>query len=275
MINDVLVCVNNIEKRSSAVLAACKFALQHGAKLTAVYIKLDTVEIVRWSGTSPIDLADQVLANEDQREANAKAKFESLTKKIACKKVWSTVNQSENPIMQLVCTDIIFNEQPVGSDLSYFGDESFINHLILQTKRPVIMIPDNWQSDLLGSKALLGWNKSPEAMRAISDAIPILEKAESVEILHIVHNSLFHGEPDSSADIETYLLNKGIKTSLTVEGAGKHDDTESLLLNWAIGHDINLIVIGGYGHSRLRELVMGGMTKHLIKNSTLPVLLSH
>ena len=119
MINNITVCVNNIEKSSYAALAACRFAKRYAANLNAVYIKLDTVEIVRWAGSAPIDLADQILANEDKREKAARQQFDSLTKDLACKTEWKTVNQSVDPIKQLMCTDLFFADQPVGNELTY------------------------------------------------------------------------------------------------------------------------------------------------------------
>ncbi|NNC99842.1 MAG: universal stress protein [Gammaproteobacteria bacterium] len=275
MITNVSICVNNLAKSNYAALAACRFAERHNASISAVYIKLDTVEIVRWSGSSPIDLADQILVNESKLEEDAKDLFESLSQPFSCEKVWKTVNQSEDPVTQLLCTDLIFADQPTGEDLSYFGDKSFLNHLILQTKRPVVMIPDGWDQAEMGTSVLLGWNKSAEAMRAVADALPILQSASETRILQIASSSMFHAEPTEAPDIEAYLLGKGVESDLTVEGVSKHESEEATLLKWAADNNINLIVIGGYGHSRWREVVMGGMTSHLIAHSTIPVLLSH
>lgn len=275
MINDVSVCINNIKTHPNTVIAACKFAEFHKAKLTAIYIKLDSVEIARWSSSSLIDDQNKMLTDQQIKEEKAFALCKSLTNSFTCEKIWRTLNQSGNPIKQMLCTDIIFVDQPTNDPLTYYDDNSFISHLVLQTKRPIIMIPTGWDKDKFGTKILLGWNKSAEAMRAACDAVPIMQMGKSIEILDIVKNTLLHAEPEASPDINEYLLRKGVKSNLIVKGVRRNDDESEILVNYATDNNFDMIIVGGYGHSRLREIVMGGMTKYLIKNAPVPVLFSH
>ncbi|NND83443.1 MAG: universal stress protein [Gammaproteobacteria bacterium] len=275
MINQVTVCVNALDKRCNALQAAAKFAEQHKATLTATYTKLDTVEIVRWAGSSPMELADQLLVDQDTREQRNKDIFESVLAKYECKSRWRTIFQSENPIRQLLCTDIIFVDQPNQELATYLSDESLVHHLILQSKRPIVMIPTGWDADAIGGKVLVGWNSSAEAMRAVADALPVLGKCEHVLILDVLKDPVFSEEHNTSPELQAYLGSKGILNDVIIEHAPKHNEELDMLLNYATEHNVDLIVIGGYGHSRLREVVMGGMTSHMIKNSTIPVLFSH
>lgn len=275
MINQVSVCVNALDKRAHALHAAAKFAVHHKATLTAVYAKLDTVEIVRWAGSSPLDLTDELLVDQDRREEKAKSEFKKITKQYDCETRWKTVFQSQNPIRQMICTDVIFIDQPNSELATYLGDETFLNHLILQSKRPIVMIPANWEAGELGKTVLLGWNSSSEAMRAAADALPIMGHADKVIVLDILKDKMFSEEQNTTPDLEAYLTSKGINTEVIIEHAPHHHEEITMLRSYASEHNVDLIVIGGYGHTRLRELVMGGMTAHLIKNSTIPVLFSH
>ena len=274
MINQVSVCINALAKRSDSLHAAAKFAQRHKATLTGVYIKLDTVEIVRWAGVSPVDFTHQLLFAQDEREQEARTIFEALVVDYECETRWKTVLQSENPIKQMLCTDVIFVEQPMGQGFLYPGDDSFINHLILQSKRPVIVVPQKWDSEL-GNKPLLGWNASPEAMRATADAIPILGFSKKVLILSILKDKKSNQADTGFSAIQAYLTSKGIVSEVIIEHAPGYQEEQGMLLEYSQQHDIDLIVVGGYGHSRLREIVLGGMTDHLLKHSPIPVLFSH
>ena len=150
-----------------------------------------------------------------------------------------------------------------------------MNHLILQSKRPIVMVPTGWEGDNLGDTVMLGWNSSAESMRATADALPILGLSKKVIILDILKDKIFSEEQNTSPDVQAYLSSKGINNEVIVEHAPQHNEENSMLLDYTQEHGANLIVVGGYGHTRLRELIMGGMTKHLIKHSTVPVLFSH
>ena len=275
MFNDISVCVNDIQDRDYALIAACEFAERHNAKLTAFYVKLDAIDILRWQGTSPTELAKRLLVDQDAREENAKALFESLTSKYSCQKNWKTTSQSSNPFGQVLCTDIIFVEQPKPDELSNKNDQAFINQLILESKRPVLMIPYGWKHDLLANKVLLGWNASAEAMRAVSDALPIFKACEELCILDIVVEKLFTDEQHHTYALEDYLTAKDINFKTIVEHASSNRTAPRQLTDYAKLENSDLIVAGGYGHSRLRETVLGGMTDHLINQSIIPVFFSH
>lgn len=275
MFNDISVCVNDIQDRDYALIAACQFAERHNAKLTAFYVKLDAIEILRWQGSSPTEFAKRLLVDQDAQEENAKALFESLTSKYDCQKSWKTANQSSKPFSQILCTDVIFVEQPKPDELSNKSDQAFLNQLILESKRPILMIPYGWNGGLHANKILLGWNASAEAMRAVSDALPLLKASKELYVLDIVVEKLFADEKHHTYALEDYLTAKDINFKVIIEHASSNRNAPRQLTDYAKLEDSDLIVAGGYGHSRLRETVLGGMTDHLINKSTVPVLFSH
>lgn len=277
MYSETLICVNDINRRSDAVVAALQFAERFSGSVTAIYIKLDAVELMRWQGASPMELANQLLTDLDKKESDAKRKFEALSSQYGCETIWRTVSQSEEPIQQMLCADLIFAEQPMKDDQNYPSHQSFLNHVILETKRPIMMIPNGWKQAAFTTpnKIVLGWNSSAESMRAAGDALPLMEMCEEVIILEILTDKVFKKESQGLYHIQDYLTRKKIANELIIDGCEKAGAIPATFLKRAITEQADLIVVGGYGHSRLRELILGGMTDYLIKNSSVPMLFSH
>jgi len=122
---------------------------------------------------------------------------------------------------------------------------------------------------------LVGWDASREAARAVRDAMPLLARAEAVTVLTIdAEQSPFgHGEIPG-ADIALYLARHGVKAEVarTVSAGIGIGNT---LLSRAADYEANLLVMGAYGHSRVRELLLGGTTRTVLTSMILPVLMSH
>lgn len=275
MTYELTVCVNDIGDRAYATHSALSFATQKNAHLTAVYVKLDEVQIRRWAGYSPYALANQMLVDQDQREHDAKSLFESMAKSYDCKTTWKTVHQSDNPFKQMMCTDYIFAAQPIDDDFSHRPDDQFITDLLLLTKRPIILIPNGWKETHIGDNILIGWNDSTIAMRAVADAMPLLQSAKRVSLLKIMKQNRFTPKPLAYPDIKSYLDGKGVTNTLLVQADDKELGEHQELVKFANDDGCDLIVIGGYSHSRFREVFFGGVTKHLLTQSDVPVLVSH
>jgi nucleotide-binding universal stress UspA family protein len=122
---------------------------------------------------------------------------------------------------------------------------------------------------------LVGWNASREASRAVHDALPLLAKAEStcVFLANPKRGLAAHGE-EPGADIARHLARHGLKVEVAKTIADDVADS-ALLLNHASDMGADLLVMGAYGHSRLREFILGGVTRSLLREMTVPVLLSH
>ena len=145
--------------------------------------------------------------------------------------------------------------------------------VLMTSGRPILVIPYIGRFATVGSRILVGWNNSREATRAVNDAMPLLAKATSVIVLEASARNLATDDA-TGADIARHLARHGInaETTRTVTGS---ISTFDLLLNYATDMSADLLVVGGYGHSRLRELVLGGVTRELLRHMTLPVLMSH
>ncbi|MBU6371088.1 MAG: universal stress protein [Alphaproteobacteria bacterium] len=141
--------------------------------------------------------------------------------------------------------------------------------------RPVLVVPPHWETGALANHVVIGWAPRREAARALHDALPFLVRAERITILSVTSRGEHEDEgPHAAADAAAHLARKGIRaTVLTVHARGGDEGEVLLREACAIGGD--LLVIGGYGKSRIREFVLGGVTRTLTQTSLLPVLLSH
>jgi nucleotide-binding universal stress UspA family protein len=145
----------------------------------------------------------------------------------------------------------------------------------LASGRPVLVIPYAGQFDSVGRRVLIAWNATREATRAVNDAMPLLTAAEIVTVLSIDPHEgpQGHGELPG-ADISLHLARHGVKAQVERTVAADVPVGE-VLLSRAADLGADLLVMGAYGHSRARELLLGGATRTLLRSMTLPVLMSH
>jgi nucleotide-binding universal stress UspA family protein len=141
--------------------------------------------------------------------------------------------------------------------------------------RPVLVVPYAFERRPVGRQVLVAWNASREAARAVVDALPFLMRADQVHVVAFDPqvSARAHGE-EPGADIALYLARHGVKVAVSRYDA-QDMDTGNLLLSRAFDLSADLIVMGAWGHSRLREFVLGGVTRTLLESMTVPVLMSH
>lgn len=145
----------------------------------------------------------------------------------------------------------------------------------LASGRPILVVPYVGNFPDLGRRVVIGWNASREAARAVNDAMPLLTAAEIVIISMIDprEGPRAHGELPG-ADISLHLARHGVKAQ--IERTVSADlPVGEVLLSRAADLGADLLVMGAYGHSRARELLLGGATRSLLRSMTLPVLMSH
>jgi nucleotide-binding universal stress UspA family protein len=150
----------------------------------------------------------------------------------------------------------------------------FVDELVISCPRPVLVVPYAGRFSGVGKRALVAWNASTEASRAVAGALPLLARAGRVNV--VVFEAVSpgdHGE-EPGADAALYLARHGVKATVS-RYLNPSIDIGSQILTRAADLSVDLIVMGAYGHSRLRELVLGGATRTLLESMTVPVLMSH
>lgn len=149
------------------------------------------------------------------------------------------------------------------------------DHVVIECGTPCLIVPYIGPKGVLTNTILVAWNGSIESARAVREALPLLKRAKRVEVLLInpEDNELNEGDLPG-ADIATYLARHDIRTESHVIH-NKQITAGDVLLSHAADVSADLLVIGAYGHNRLREKILGGVTRHLFEHMTLPVLMSH
>ena len=143
---------------------------------------------------------------------------------------------------------------------------------LLQTRRPVLLAPTRLQTDFTGV-SMIAWDESPECWRAVSGAIPFLTIAKSVQVVSIDRES--ESRRASQAEVLAYLRCHGIAATARVVAPHLRSVGDTLLVEAHDNH-VGLLVMGAYSHSRLRELLLGGATQHILKNAAAtPVFMAH
>ncbi len=145
----------------------------------------------------------------------------------------------------------------------------------MQTGRPTLVIPYIGARPLPPATALIAWDGSREAARAVGDAMPLLSRAATVLVL-VVDPPALKGRvgEQPGADLATHLARHGIKAEVVTAASGGIS-VGDVIIGQATDSGADLVVMGGYGHSRLRELVLGGATQNVLDHMPVPILLAH
>jgi nucleotide-binding universal stress UspA family protein len=170
--------------------------------------------------------------------------------------------------------DVAVMAQPpegIGGELR----EEIIEGILFHSGRPALIAPSGWQGAMIGKRVLIAWDASREATRALSEADDILEFAEAVTVVTIDAKPKMFGHGDQpGANIAGHLKRRGLPADVkNIDSGGRSASTA--ILEEAKALNADLVVMGGYAHSRLRELVFGGATRELLRHATVPVLMAH
>ncbi len=226
------------------------------------------------SGEQAQNLIDQGQALIRKRMSELEVQFREATKNRAKYVEWrSAIDFPARYILQEArCADIIVS----GGQSNAFSDPFALaspKDLVMQAGRPLLIAPDN-VSWLDLRSVLMAWKDTPEARRAIAYSLPMLRKAKEVTVAEIVEA----GDNRSAAvsrvrDVVAWLSRHGVSASEVVpeDGGDVIAQLDAIAANVGAG----VVVAGAYGHSRFRELILGGMTQHLMTQSSRCVLLSH
>ncbi len=186
---------------------------------------------------------------------------------------WRVARGQPNPTAALMAryADIVVAGQRDPDEEEYDGAADR-DELVLSCGRPVLLVPYAYRPATVAERIVLAWNASREAARAVADAMPLLERARGVTVLCVNPGPEMGEEP--GADIALHLARHGVKAEASHVNA--HDiDSGDALLSRLGDLAADLLVMGAYGRPRLRELVLGGVTRHVLRHMTVPVLMSH
>lgn len=272
---NLLVHVDGEKPCGARLETAIKLARDHEAHLTTLYVLVDP----SWPGYVRAQLPEELLAvQERQHLEHAKAVEQQVVEAVG-KSGLSADHRTERAIDAAVAEVVALHARY--ADMAILGQEDpdagtlreLPAHVLLAAGRPALIVPYIGAGDTLGVRIAVAWDAGREAARAVSDALPLLTRAKSVLLLTINPRSAPHGQ-EPGADIALQLARHGVKVEVQHSVSDELDPADTILSRLA-DHSSDLLVMGAYGHSRLRELLLGGVTRHILDHMTVPVFMSH
>ncbi len=268
----ITVCLDQEESSKRLTEFAITVANQQDAHLTGLYLSFIPPAVYDlYGGLGPMflewDRQDEERRTSCQKQFLHSAGLAGVNVDwVVCKNLDQHVALAHTRSADLA---IIAQRVAGRTDLS----QGFYDSFVLKAGRPVLFLPENCNVPPAFDKIVVAWDGSREASRALADSLPFLRKARQVLVLSTKRGRNKDDElPD--VDIAAYLARHNIKADV------ERDDEISIdpakwLLSRATGAGANLLVMGAYGHSRFSEIAFGGVTRAIMREMTLPVLMSH
>jgi len=276
MIKDIVVNLALGGTRDGARDYAVSVAAAFNAHLTGVAFSYEPFVPGTIFDSYTASLAEKLRAENEKAATAATEEFNEVVRKNALSgepRIAST-SLAESPdvfarIARRHDISIVAQTKPQ----SEFPDDLIIEAALFNSGRPVLVVPYIQSASLKLDRILVCWDGSRSAARAISDAMPFLERGKDIEIITVAVNDDRRDEIPG-ADMAQHLARHNLKVDLK-RVVSPDIEASDTILSYAADCAADLIVMGGYGHSRLREIVLGGVTRGLLSSMTVPTLMSH
>lgn len=256
---------------------ATDLAARFGACLVGVHAKPPFESPVFMEGG--FDVAPLLDAYEQGAEAErvaARSAYDKALKGKALSTEWRSIDGQVGDVLTVSAryADLVVVGQ-AEPDGTSFTPARLPEAVALASGRPVLAVPYVGVEKTIGGTVMLCWNASRESARAASDALPFLRSAKKVIVLVVEPRATGSGHgQEPGADVATWLVRHGVHVVVQRDVA-PDADVGNIILSRAADQDVDLIVMGIYGHSRMREMVLGGVSRTMLKTMTVPVLMSH
>jgi len=271
-LTSILLEIDTIDRCQTRLDAALNLAREHKARLTGAYACGDYLFTpVYAEAPIPIDIVETYEEQYKAAASTAETWFLDRCANTGVSVTWLSGTGSVDTLLaQWAHThDLVIIGQAEGGLLN--PDIALQNRLLMNIVRPVLLIPETADT-VIGKHILIAWNASNEAARAVQDALPLLQSAKTVRILSV--QPAEQGDSEPLDTICKHLARHGIVTQTQVIDADGNTVSD-VLLSRCTDWKIDLLVTGAYGHTRLREVIFGGVTRSLLNATTVPVLMSH
>jgi nucleotide-binding universal stress UspA family protein len=275
VLKDIVVNLSGRAERDFAADYAISVAKTFGAHVAGISFLYEPVIPDGSLGGVPVDLIE-LQREENSKLANTAADRFSAAAKAAgvsaeTRIIDATLGGGANTFGQ-IARRFDLAVVPQAQREHGASEQLIVEAALFESGRPVVVVPYIQKEGLTLEHVLVCWDGGRVAARAIADAMPLLERAKTVEVL-IVEEQRKHDEV-TGANMVDHLTRHGVTAQLkrTVKGDVTIEDA---ILDYAADSSADLLVMGGYGHSRLREFVLGGVTRSILGSMTLPVLMSH
>src|SRR5215468_1777929 len=276
MIKDLVVNLTVGESRGDPGAYAVSLAEAFGAHVAAIALAHDPILPATLMGGIPADFIESQREEAEAAASAAITRFEEAARRAGI--------SAESRLLAASIAEASdqFGRMARRFDLAVVGqaepekasaDELIAETALFESGRPVLFVPYIQKPGLTLGKVLVCWDGSRSAARAAGDAMPFLARAGEIEVL-IVAGERGKSDEIPGADIGQHLARHGLKVDVK-RIVATDSDVANTILSYVADCAADLIVMGGYGHSRLREFILGGVTRGILEAMTVPTLMSH
>lgn len=276
---NILVHIDDSDACGDRVAAAIGLAKRHDAHLTGLglAIEMSMPDFVHNQMAAEVLQIQRSAAEE--RVATATERFRAALSEHGldadCRTVACLDTEAADKIaLHARYSDLVVMGQ-ADPGVSALGGRHMAEDVVLSSGRPVLVVPYIGTNGALGDKVVVAWDAGRESVRAVNDALPILAAAKDVTVLSVNPriDDERHGE-QPGADIALHLARHGCKVDVN-HLESRDISIGDTILSYLADRGSDLLVMGGYGHSRWREVILGGVTRHISEHMTVPVFMSH
>ena len=288
MIKTILVPSSGDASDTGCFDAALTIARTFNAHIDVLHVRVDPIEVALAMTSEPggvpliEDLVERLRQDADQREATARWIFQDF-----CTREKLQIVDHPQPDATVASAQWHVETGNDATTIASFGraadlivtgrgadhqvtNRSLLETALLETGRPLLIPSHRASSSLIGGTVAIAWKDTSQAARAVAAAMPFLSRAKDIIVMTVAERE----EPDGSADrLVGNLAWHGFRASKQVLHPAGEDAVDTLLS--AAQERAALLVMGGYGHSRMREWIFGGFTQRVLDDASLPVLLAH
>ncbi|WP_426437011.1 universal stress protein [Bradyrhizobium genosp. P] len=262
-------------------LHAAALAQRWGAHLVGVHVTFAGVTLPpSMSYARGREAAKHVIAYEHQLDAAAEAaaavlgaQFQAMCARLGLPGEFRPIGRgwsAEDAVANSLHSDLVVVGHPMPNGLP---EHMSPERILLASGVPLLVVPNTWEGETIGSRILVGWNATREARRAVSDSLNFLVAAKSVTVLVIDPGSRPQHGDAPGADIAIQLARHGAHVDVErVSSSGI--PVAQVIVRYALKRASDLLVIGAYSHARLKEVLFGGVTRTLLARMPVPVLIS-
>lgn len=274
-IKDIFTVIDVYDDAMPGPRTALELAARTGAHVTGLALAMEPLAPGFLAAPIP---ADYVVGALEEAERQARAAADRFT---AAAGVAGATGEARTTTVLAGATIPIVGQAHL-SDLVVIGQEnvdqpepmraSLIESMLFDAGVPLLVVPWTWRRPFALERAVIAWDGSSTAARAVHAAMPVLQLARQIEVTIVATNKAWSGEP--GADVATYLARHGLPVTIhTVNrDAG---DVGRTLIGYLNESGADLCVMGAYGHSRLREFIIGGATRTMLDEMPVPTLMTH
>lgn len=251
-----------------------ELALKHDAHVIGLYAVCQDLFRPLFRRGDSLGLA-KLEAQGTERMKHACERFTAAATRAGCPFEWRAPAgpATDAAVLHARHADLVVLGQRDHDDEASFVARDFAEDVVMNSGRPVIILPYAGHTPSFGENVVIAWDGSREAARALADALPIVKRARFVTVA-VVEKHPDRDEPagfDAASYLERHGIHAGFASIPRVSGVG----TGATLLNQVADVHASLLVMGAYGHARATEYALGGVTRALLGTMTVPVLMSH